>query len=482
MEMNTNQDNYSKDGDESSFRADLNERQSNFSMEDCAFSSQAGNTSSSQANDLSPLRAEGNSSYEFHEKEKRRSFLKGIIIGAVVSLVALPLLFLALISRHAESVGYIAGQIFAASDQYSGTMDMKRLIRQMTQINRLIDKEFVGEIDTDKVTDSILSGYVEGLDDPYTVYYTAEDMERVYSMNEGVYNGIGVTITARDDGRFDVIDVTEGSPADEGGFEIGDIIAEYDGTPVEDIEMEDLVGYIREHNGDTIAFKLIRGEAGEEVSVTVTPSRVNYNSVKSEMREGGIGYVKLLEFYDNSVEQMQKALEELIEQNMTCLVLDLRNNPGGTLESVRGIADFFLSDDLIFYVQDKSGRKTEYRTKKGVLWEGPTVVLVNGKSASAAEVLTGMLKDHGLATIMGTKTFGKGVMQSVYRLSDKAGLKMTMAHYYTPSGNDIHKIGIEPDIVVEAGDDAEKDAQLEAALEEASKLIGESEAETAAAA
>ncbi|MBP5291044.1 MAG: S41 family peptidase, partial [Lachnospiraceae bacterium] len=415
-------------------------------------------------------------------KSGRGTFITGLLLGIIGTLVIVPLIFTVAISRNKDMLGFVAGRLFAASGQYSETMDMGRLFRQMTQIDRLIDEEYVGEVDTEKVTDSILSGYVSGLDDPYTVYYSAKDMEMVASMNEGSYNGIGITITVRDDGRYDVVSVTEDSPADEAGFEVGDIIAEYDGTPVEDGEMDDLVEYIRNHNGEAISFKLIRGEGAEEIAATVTPSRVSYNSVKSEMKEDGIGYLKLLEFYDNSVEKMRTALEELKAAGMSCLVLDLRNNPGGTLESVRGIADFFLSDGLIFYVQDKNGVKTEFHTNPGALWDGPTVVLVNGNSASAAEVLTGMLKDHGLATIMGTQTFGKGIMQSVYRLSDRAGLKMTMAHYYTPAGNDIHKIGIEPDIVVEPGDDADKDAQLDAALEEAEKLLGGNEDTTQAAA
>jgi carboxyl-terminal processing protease len=412
------------------------------------------------------------------QKQSKGAFFTGLLAGVIGTLIIVPLIFSMLISRNAEMAGLVAGQIFVAADQYSGTMDMKRLFRQMTQIDRLIDTDYVGEVDTEKVTDSILSGFVQGLGDPYTVYYSAEDMEMVTSMNEGTYNGIGITITEREDGRFDVVEVTEGSPADEAGFKAGDILAEYDGIPVEDGEMNDVVAYIREHNGDSISFKLIRGEDAEELSVTVVPSRVNYSSVKSEMMENGIGYVKLIEFYDNSVEQMREALETLKAESMSGLVLDLRNNPGGTLESVRGIADLFLSDGLIFYVQDKNGKKTEYHTNPGALWTGPTIVLVNGYSASAAEVLTGMLKDHGLATIMGTQTFGKGIMQSIYRLSDKAGLKMTMAHYYTPAGNDIHKVGIEPDVVVEQGEDAEKDDQLDAALEEVAKLIAASAGET----
>lgn len=447
---------------------------------------------------------------------------RGFFHGILVTIIVIPVLFIVLYLTNPSAMGRFAGAVFAASNPYSETLDGRRLITTLNQINTLIDDAYVAdsdaEIDQEEMTDSLLAGYVRGLGDRYSVYYSKEGLEALQQSNDGEYVGIGATVSETEEGAVRIEEIKKGSPAEKAGLLAGDIITAYDGTLTSETSLADLTSHIRASSGVEVVLDVLRGS--EERKITLVPSALVMETAAGEMIEDSIGYLAIAGFNNNTVEQVEAALNTLIGQGMQGLVIDLRDNPGGTLYSVTEIAEYFLSDDLIFYVQEKDGTRTDYRTREGALWDGPTVVLVNGGSASASEVFTGMMKDHGLATIVGTQTFGKGIMQSSYVLAGETGIKLTTAHYYTPSGADIHKVGIEPDILVEedggkddgvkgadatggnsaggsgagenaAGNAAEgaaagenaafSDVQLEAAIQEVYRLIDQNKTENIAA-
>ncbi|MBR4173126.1 MAG: S41 family peptidase, partial [Clostridia bacterium] len=338
------------------------------------------------------------------------------------------------------------------------------------------------EADEDTMTDYALIGLTAAVGDPYTSYYPKDEFDSYKDNVSASYVGIGATLGAdMESNKLVVISPMEDSPAEKAGLKSGDIIETIDGTPYTAAQLSEAATYLKSgEEGTSVVLEVERD--GKEIEITITRAKIVKISVKSKMLGNNIGYIRITGFErdikgesKNTYEEFCEHLDALKTAGMTALVIDLRDNPGGDFELVCAIADKLLPEGLITYTEDKNGKREDIMSDKESL-NMPMAVLINGGSASASEVLTGALKDNEKATVIGTKSYGKGIVQSVFSFTDGSGMSVTTAKYFTPSGVCIHGIGIEPDI--EVAQDSKKaiseltlaeDAQLKKALETLSR-------------
>ena len=340
---------------------------------------------------------------------------------------------------------------------------------KITEINKYIDPMFIFPIDREKMLNEAIKGYMNGLGDIYSSYYTPEEYKETLDDSDGNYVGIGVVVQQdANTNAVKVMNVYPDSPAEAGGMQNEDIIIKVEGEDISAWSLNEVVKAIRGEEGTPVNITVYR--SGEEVEISMIRKGLTKITVESEMLEDHVGYIRLTEFDAVSIDQMRKAVSELKAQGMERMVLDLRDNPGGLLTTVVTLADDFLPKANIFYFKDKAGNRTDYNSEASLIYDGPMTVLINGNSASASEVLSGTLKDNGRAVLVGEKSFGKGIVQSFYPLSDGSGIKITTSHYFTPLGTDIHGVGITPDIEIKDDRNTEEDEQLVRAVEEVKKL------------
>lgn len=344
------------------------------------------------------------------------------------------------------------------------------VIEKINLLKSAIEYYYVEELDEDAMADGLYSGLMNSLGDPYAEYYTPDQWIAMQNSTEGIYYGIGAymkkdTVT----GYPQITGIIRETPAEEAGLLIDDYIYVVDGKDVFDMNLSDVTGMIKGPEGTTVSLTVIRPSTGEELDMTIERRKVETPTVEYEMLEGNIGYISIAEFDTVTVDQFAEALATVKGNNMEGLILDLRGNPGGSLNAVVEIARMLLPKGMIVYTEDKYGERNEYTCDGKRCIDVPMVVLVNGGSASASEILAGAIKDYGIGTLLGTTTYGKGIVQRLIALDDGSAIKLTVSHYYTPLGNDIHKVGVVPDIELEFDADAyAKDAtdnQLERALE-----------------
>lgn len=340
---------------------------------------------------------------------------------------------------------------------------------KLAQIQALINQEYLGEIDEETLQTGIYEGYVGALEDPYSVYYDEEQTTALMETTQGEYGGIGVVLTQDlDTGITEASNVYEDSPAMKAGMQDGDIIYKVDGKDVSGKDLEEISGSIKGEKGSTVEVTVLRGEEQEEVTLTITRDTIQAETVESRMLTETVGYLSISEFDDVTLEQYQEAMTDLEAEGMEGLVMDLRGNPGGNLDTVCQILDLMLPEGLIVYTEDKDGNRQEMVSDEERQIDVPLAVLVDGNSASASEIYAGAIQDYGIGQIVGTQTFGKGVVQSIYDLGDGTSLKLTVAEYFTPNGRSIDGEGITPDVVVEYQrneSDPEADNQLDQAVE-----------------
>lgn len=386
--------------------------------------------------------------------KRQHTFLKGMLCGVGLSV-------LAVLGGKAA-----AGELSLSLLTAEGDLDLNtgRIASKIRTIENLINESFYGDTDTETVEASIYRGMLDGLDDKYAAYYTAKERAKLTESLEGSYEGIGVTVTR--DAETDavtVVQVYEGTPAAEAGMQAGDVLTAVNGQDVSAMELESVVALIKTAEGDTVSLTLLRN--GKEQVLNVARATVNVPTVEYKMLEDAVGYLKIQEFDTVTVEQFKEAKEALESEGMEKLIIDVRDNPGGTLDSVCDILREILPEGLMVYTQDKDGNREEYTCDGTKEITCPLAVLVNGYSASAAEVFSGAVKDYGIGVLVGTTTYGKGIVQRTWPLADGSAVKLTVAKYFTPLGNDIHGIGIEPDVEVEADAQSDTDNQLQAAIE-----------------
>ena len=345
---------------------------------------------------------------------------------------------------------------------------------KLETVRAIIEEEYYQEADNEMLMDGAIAGMLSVLDDPYTFYYTPEMMQQRNDQLSGVYHGVGLLLQANDAGEIEVLRVYAGSPAEQAGLLAGDILLKADDVTVsaQDTQaFDEAVARISGEDGTVIRLAVRRN--GEILEMDVVRGSVVSSSAEWAMLERGIGYISIFQFGGDAAQVFTEALDALEEQEMRALIIDVRSNPGGTLDDVVAIADEILPEGLIVYMETRKGERDEYYSD-GEYCAVPLAVLVNGGSASASEVLAAAVQDHERGAVIGTQTFGKGVVQAVVEFPDDgSGLQYTIAAYYTPGGRSIHESGVTPDLIVEgdalpslAGNpDVENDAQLQAAIE-----------------
>lgn len=392
-----------------------------------------------------------------------RGFLPGVLVGILVAIIAVGILF-----AVTGSGGGLSGAVssYAGAD---GSAVNEESINKLSVLEQYIDYFYYksSEITEEEKENGMYKGLFESLGDVYSCYYTPEEYKILEEQTQGVYYGIGAYVSQDVETGFCAISgVIKNSPAEEAGLMEGDIIYKVDGEDMAGLELDEVVSNIRGEEGSEVTLTLVRD--GKNMEVTLTRARVNTPTVDSEMLQDGIGYLQITEFDDVTTEQFNENMAQLKADGLKGLIIDLRGNPGGNVTTVCAIAEQLLPEGLIFYMEDKDGNKTEYKCD-GADFDLPLVVLVNEYSASAAEILSGAVKDAGIGKLVGKKTFGKGIVQNVIPLEDGSAIKLTIANYYTRGGNDIHLKGVEPDVEVDLDTDAYlddgTDTQLDKALE-----------------
>jgi carboxyl-terminal processing protease len=402
--------------------------------------------------------------YRAREKEANQSIMKrfdsstiSIIICIVIIAVLSASLMFVINERNAEQ-----------------SVDVTAL----KELAEVIQSEFYfyeeNELDSEALVDGAMRGMIGALDDPYAQYFTEEEYNDLLTTNSGDYVGIGISVQTPDEFGSSVISVYSGGPADLAGIQAGDVLTNVNGTDVANLSMNDFLACFS--TDDEVADEITYLRDGIESTVSVLRAEVHVNRVTTTVYNHTIGYIHITEFNGSVADDFWSAATGLQDDGIQNLIIDLRDNPGGGLSEVLAVADHFVPEgETIVTIKAKSGSERVYTSEGDEQLDMNIVVLVNGNSASASELLTGALKDYGLATIVGTQTYGKGIVQSFFRISENGGwAKMTTDAYYTPGDVCIQGVGITPDIIVELPEelqdmtiellDPEEDTQLQAAI------------------
>ena len=406
---------------------------------------------------------------EAPKKKKIKNFWKGAICGALFSLVLCAIVLVATgVFKKEEQQGTNSFIEDFVNSSGLVTPDTQAKLRN---IRSIIDEIYLysDKIDEELLQENIVRGYVAGLQEPYTVYYNEEETTALFESTSGTFGGIGVVIMQdRTTGLATFTTIYDDCPGKKAGFKSGDIVYKVNGEDVSGMDLDSIVTRIRGEVGTDVEITVLRGETGEEYTGVATRALIENNTVEYEMKDDKVGYIQLTAFESVTYEQFKNALEDLTKQGMTGLVVDLRNNTGGNLDTVCEILDLILPKGTIVSIKDKNGNGQTFSSDDKNKLEVPLVVLTNGYSASASEIFAGAVQDYEIGKLVGTKTYGKGIVQNIYNLGDGTSLKITSSEYFTPNGRNIHEKGIEPDVVIEYEYDEanpDKDNQLEKAIE-----------------
>jgi len=342
----------------------------------------------------------------------------------------------------------------------------------------LISGNSISEKSNEALVRSALEGMLSDIDDKYSEYFTEDEYKIIMESYNGTISGIGVVVTLDEEERVVVVRVIEGAPSSETDIKAGDIITGVDHTDIKGMELEKVVAMIKGETGTEVDLEFFRPSDESSFELTITRAKFEVPNLISDQVEEDIGYIWYYDFQIGGAGQLDREIQKLVDDGMKGLILDLRNNPGGAWDDAIEVCDLFIDEGLIVTVRgrlDGEERIDEYFASEGKYTEIPVIVLINGYSASASELVAGALKDNGRAVLIGETSYGKGVVQALYELSDGSGIKFTTAKYFLPSGISVEGIGVKPDIVVKLELDAEKDIQLDRAIEEMKVLISEIE-------
>lgn len=401
----------------------------------------------------------------------KKSYYKGLITG-----VALCVLIIGVMSLSGCFLGdYIPSAVKEksqtkennGSEQLADRYD--EIEEKLDTLQQVVDQYYLSdeEVSIDEMVEGIYKGYIDALGESYTVYYTEEEYDQLMESTSGKYSGIGVVVSQNvDTGVITVVRPFAGSPGAEAGILKDDIVYKVAGKEVTGVDVSEVVTWIKGEEGTTVTIEVYRPSEDEYITFEVERRTIEVPMVEYRMLDDNIGYIAIYEFEQTTSEQFNEAVDNLTKQGMEGLVIDLRDNPGGLVNSATAVLDRILpKDKLLVYTIDKDGKKDEEFTKDNDTIDVPITVLINENSASASEIVSGCLKDYERAVLVGTTSFGKGIVQYVLPLNDGSAIKLTSAKYYTPEGRNIHGIGIEPDVEVELDKDNETDTQLEKARE-----------------
>lgn len=403
----------------------------------------------------------------------KKKFITTIIIAVIITAV---------LSFSASNflLLEIGEKVLIPKDVYVGLKDMSNKYSKHEYLQKFIKQNFLFEADDSKMLEGSLKGMFESLGDPYTQYMTKEEFDSLMEQTSGSYEGIGVYIAPSKDNYILVVSPIEGTPADKAGIKTGDKIIKINGTDYTADEMDDAVSIMKGTPGTDVTITILREKKDGKVEtfdVNITREKIRIETVKPEVIQDNIGYIRITTFDSQTGDDFKDALKGLENKNIEGLIIDLRYNPGGLVDVTRDIVDELIGKGIVTYTQTKNGHREDYPSHKGKI-DVPLVVLVNEGSASASEILSGAIKDTGSGVLVGTKTFGKGIVQRIKPLQDGTGLKITVSEYFTPNGINIHGIGIEPDVIIEMPEDAmygyeyyDEDIQLQKAVEIIEKNI-----------
>ncbi len=399
------------------------------------------------------------------EEKKRFKAYKVIML---VVLVAFITFLITSIGMYQYFTNNSFGKQLVVSSENNG-----EITSELSKYRALIDKYFLGEVDEEKLKEGAIKGYIEGLDDPYTEYISKEDMEDYLADATGNFVGIGIyMVQDTETNKIMVLAPIKGSPAEKAGILPGDLIVSVDGVQYTAEEMTVASNKIKGELGTTVKIEVLR--ENETLNFELKRENIKVNPVEAKKLENNIGYIEFSSFDDGTAEEFKTKFEELQEQGIKSLIIDLRNNGGGIVDEALEIADYILEkDDVILYEVDKNGKETVEKSKNTPIINMPIIILTNENTASSSEILAGALKDHEKAKIVGTKTYGKGVIQQLLTLPDGSGLKITAEEYLTPNKTKINEIGIEPDEEVKLPEgvknvltvEEKDDTQLQKAIE-----------------
>ncbi len=407
------------------------------------------------------------------QKKKTKDFRNGIIVGVLITAL---ILTGAYAGKTAYQIIKIKG---AAAEAASESVVNTETIQKIKLLESVIDEVYYygDNVSIDDLQEGVYKGLVYALGDPYSEYYTKEELEEVVNSNKGVAYGIGAYISLNKQWNMAMINnVMEESPAQEAGLMAGDVIIEVDGESTQGMSVSQVVSLVKGREGTTVCLTIYReGEADYLEINAVRGKLIEATTVNSGMLEGTdhIGYLRIIEFDGVTVDQYAEAMAVLKEEGMKALVLDLRSNPGGDVNAVVEIARKILPKGMIVYTEDKYGNRKEYTCDGDKKFDLPLVVLVNEYSASASEILAGAVQDYEMGTLIGTTTYGKGIVQQIQRLEDGTAIKLTISAYYTPLGRNIHGIGITPDIELEYDYDAYEAEGIDNQVEKAIEILEE---------
>ncbi|MDR1539117.1 MAG: S41 family peptidase [Clostridiales bacterium] len=386
----------------------------------------------------------------------RGSFWSGLLVGAILMLILTPVA-----SGLSGLFGRLTVKDLGASEK-------------ITEIMRVLDSHSISAYKEEDLVESMYRGLVSGIGDPYTTYFDKKALADFMQATEGTYAGIGVVVTSDpDDHLVTVVTLYEGAPGMAAGLRPGDKFMKINGVDVSNASLDDVTSMTKGPVGTSVVISVYRPEDKSTFDVSVVREKIDIPTVSSKIVGENIGYIRITQFDRVTIDQFTTAYSDINKKNVSGLIIDLRNNPGGLLDVVSQIADTLAPKGIIVYTEDKGGNK-EYTYSDDESVKVPLALIVNGNSASASEVLSGAIKDLGVGVLVGEKTFGKGIVQNLFKLSDGSAIKVTVAKYYTPSGVCIHGEGIVPDYVVEMPEELainlsslseSEDVQLQKAIE-----------------
>lgn len=374
-------------------------------------------------------------------------FRKGFILGIVCTLII-------------GGGGLKIYDVVQSNERNQGAVT-DSFVQKAKYIEETVKESYTGDIDDEQMEEYMYKGMMASLGDPYSAYYTSEEYEELTTETTGSYEGIGVVMQQDvNTGEVKVVRCYEGAPGEKAGLLPEDVLVEVNGESVSGMELSEVVDKVKSSQDQVAHLTIAREGESEYLEIDVHLEEVNIPVVQSEMLEDNIGYIALYEFTEQTEPQYMEAFEALKDQGMERLIIDVRNNPGGLLTSVCDILEDILPEGLIVYTEDKNGEREEYTCAGENELDIPLAVLVNGNSASASEIFAGAIQDYSKGTIVGTTTFGKGIVQSLIPFNDGSAIKTTTAKYYTPSGKCIHGTGIQPDVEVELSEGLEQETSI----------------------
>lgn len=380
------------------------------------------------------------------------SFIRGALLGALVTFGGI------------TYFGVTTGMINILNNKNDSVIssDVEEKLQLM---DSYMDQYFLYDVDQTELEEMIYLGYVAGLGDKYSTYYNKEETLELLEATSGEYSGVGAQLSQDiSTGIITITQVFDGTPAQEGGLEVGDILYKVAGEEVTELELTVAVSKIKGEEGTDVELVVLRGDNWEEFTTTMTRRTIQTPTVNHEMLDNGIGYIEVTQFDTVTVEQYAEAMADLEASGMESLIIDLRYNPGGTLNSVCEMLDMMLPEGLLVYTEDKYGNRQEEMATGTDRFDKPVIVLINGYSASASEIFAGVIQDTGLGKVVGNTSYGKGVVQQLMDLGDGSMIKLTISEYHTVSGRQIHDVGIVPDYEVDMNFEEESDAQLDEAI------------------